>query len=294
MLKLILDSLKKKGVVDIIVTLKQLQDLNNNTPGFDISFVEDVRSAVFNAYGMAKTSHTPTVVIVDDAYLPNTYTALTEAWFQRVPVIVISLNSTNLEGSWYLKRCIDAEYFVDDSTKLKEIADDVIKHKGPALIKMSETLNEECIDYSRIQQILTGVDGNEKVLCYNSSVQLEGFENIKHEYKYGILSKYVGRLVGGEKSILCIPEEILALDTNIFNFRDFPNGFRLLVKYLDGFYWDKIGKWLESNNIKVAVVEQEATCLPVNINDSNFKVFGSVGSIAFRFSSKYVFFFIAQ
>lgn len=270
MLKHILDSLKKKGVADVIITLKQLLDLNNNIPGFELSFVEDVRSAVFNAYGMAKISHTPSVVIVDDAYLPNTYTALTEAWFQRVPVIVISLNSTNLESSWYLKRCIDAEFFVDNPTILKEIVDDVIKHKGPTLIKMSETLNEERIDYSRIRQILTGVVENEKVLCYNSSGQLEGFENIKPEYKYGILSKYVGRLVGGEKAILCIPEEILALDTNIFNFRDFPNGFRLFVKYTDGFYWDKIGKWLESNNINVAVVDQEETCLSVNMNDSNF------------------------
>ena len=82
MINLIVDSFIKKGVEKIVYTSPQHDIFVTGIASADCFFVEDVRSAVFNAYGMAKITHKPVVVLVDEPYLASTYTGLTEAWFQ--------------------------------------------------------------------------------------------------------------------------------------------------------------------------------------------------------------------
>ena len=43
----------------------------------------------------------------------------------------------------------------------------------------------------------------------------------------------------------------MILDSNIFNFRDMPSKFKLIVKVTDRVYWNKFNGWLSSNGINV-------------------------------------------
>ena len=249
----LLKELEKRGVERIVNTsslLEEKRDAFNDA--FSVTFIEDARSAVFTAYGLAKSSNRPVVVIIEDAYLPNAYTGLTEAWFQRIPVIVIALNSTDKHSSEYLDRCVDATYYVDSSSDINLIISNVLQHRGPSLLKVrSEVGMDIKIDYSSIIDLLNSCTCVSNIICYNSNNT--EVKNIAPEYKYGILSKYVGLLSGGKEAVLCVPDEILALDTNIFNFRNFPSNFRLIVKESGLKYWPKLEGWMKNNKINTVV-----------------------------------------
>lgn len=250
----LLKELEKRGVQRIVNTsslLEEKRDAFNDA--FSVTFIEDARSAVFTAYGLAKSSNRPVVVIIEDAYLPNAYTGLTEAWFQRIPVIVIALNSTDKHSSEYLDRCVDASYFVDGSSDMNVIISNVMLHRGPSLLKVrSEVGLDIKIDYSNIIDLLNSISRVSNIICYDSNNNM-GIENISSDYKYGVLSKYVGQLSGGKDAVLCVPEEILALDSNIFNLRNFPSNFRLIVKESGMKYWPRLEGWMKNNKINTIV-----------------------------------------
>ena len=63
---------------------------------------------------MSKISHSPVAIIVEEAYLIHILHSL-EAWLQRVQVIVLALNSMNLDSSFYLNRCVDASILIDNN-----------------------------------------------------------------------------------------------------------------------------------------------------------------------------------
>ena len=253
-LERVLKELKNEGIKCLIYTspteklyLSKLFGEN------ELRFIEDVRSAVFTAYGMAKVGHTPIAILIKEAYLPSTYTGLTEAWFQRVPVIIVSYNSINLESSAYLERCLDKSCLINIDNNIENDVRKTVSLHGPSLIKLSESFAEEdIIDYTEIVKLIRDNIGIIDILCYNTSHTNYNVINISANYKYGILSKYIGRLLGGKDGILIIPEEILALDSNIFNFRNFPDTFKLVVKCKDGAYWDKLFTWMSKNGIHIA------------------------------------------
>lgn len=260
MIDRVISCLRTKGVERLVNTSAQINAMAYTPYNIDY-YIEDVRSAVFNAYGMSKISHAPVAIIVEEAYLPNTYTALTEAWFQRVPVVVLAVNSINLESSSYLNRCVDVSILINTADDIESAVCDALQHHGPTLLKIKEKeCEEEKIDYTNIYSIVDIFANDAKVLCYNPQVSKNDYEYIMPEYKYGVISKYVGQLVGGRRVVLCIPEYLLALDTNIFNFRDFPDGFKLIVKYIDGSYWNKLEKWLNINGIQTIVADSVEKC----------------------------------
>lgn len=264
-----LEFLFKKGVEKVVNTSNALERKMVIPSEIEWYFVKDVRSAVFNAYGMSKISHKPVVVVVEDDFLPNTLTALTEAWFQRVSVVILTVNSNELANSSYLDRCVDAKYLIIDADDIKKI----VLQCGPILIKVKENVcTENKIDYAHIVPVIENCAKDSIVFCYNPTDCKSGYEIIKTQYKYGVLSKYVGQLVGGKKALLCIPEELLALDTNIFNFRDFPQGFRLIVKHTDGFYWNKLKKWMQKNNIKTVEVDSMTVNFDTLEINSNYAI----------------------
>ena len=122
MIDSIISCLNAKGVVRFVNTTTQIKEKISYPSNIEWYYIEDVRSAVFNAYGMSKISHSPVAIIVEEAYLPNTYTALTEAWLQRVQVIVLALNSMNLDSSFYLNRCVDASILIDNVETIEGVA----------------------------------------------------------------------------------------------------------------------------------------------------------------------------
>lgn len=251
----IIDALLVKGIQTIYYTSQTAFDLLGLNIGNKVTcfFIPDARSAVFTAYGVAKMSLSPTIVLIDESYLPNTYTALTEAWFQRVPVIIISYNSKNTDSSAYLDRCVDTTCFVNKETDLSGTIDLICSMHGPSLIKVQEEIKENLeIDYTSILNLLEHhVSNLPDIFFYDCKVENEGYRCIETRHKYGVLSKYVGYLSCGKDAILCIPEDLLALESNIFCIRDFPKKFKLIVKKRDSLLWNKLKAWMSRNGVHV-------------------------------------------
>ena len=57
--------------------------------------------------------------------------------------------------------------------------------------------------------------------------------------------------------ILCIPECLLAYDSNIFNFRNLPESFMVIVIADDSQVFDKLKPWIQSNAIHVVETADE-------------------------------------
>ena len=247
----LLEKLRNSGVENVINT--STFDVSSLQQKFErVQYIEDVRSAIFTAYGIAKISSKPILAIVDDEYLPNTYTGLTEAWFQRVPVVVLSINSRDKESSTYLERCLDKISFIDINDSSVKLDDISLSTYGPTLIKTNEVIgNITPIDYSEIYSSLQDSKYSNCIGFFNSNTNFDGCRNIDPKYKYGLISKYVGQLLGESDNILVITENQLILDSNIFNFRDMPSKFKLIVKVTDHVYWNKFNGWLSSNEINV-------------------------------------------
>ena len=259
MIDKIIKCLRTNGVERIVYTSKHIEAFFKELPEKDVTYIEDARSAVFNAYGITKINKIPTVVFVEDPFLPSTYTGLTEAWFQRVNVIVIAVNCTNLESSAYLNRCVDEAFLINENTRIDSIIKKAISHCGPVLLKIKQEIQEEPkIDYSRIIHLYGSTTDMLKFACYNSLYITDEIENIPSKYKYGVISKYIGQIVGGRHLALCIPEELLALDSNVFNIRNLPSEFKLFVMFSDGFYWNKFRTWIDNNGVHTFVLNNNA------------------------------------
>ena len=57
----------------------------------NLKTIKDVRSAAFYAFGKSKVTNENVVLLINGDYLPNAYTVLTEAWFQKTNLIIIAL-----------------------------------------------------------------------------------------------------------------------------------------------------------------------------------------------------------
>lgn len=276
LVKRVIETFLSKGIKSVYCTSHDDDSILPLDSNGLFYFVNDVRSAVFEAYGLAKISKNHTVVLVDDSYLANTYTALTEAWFQRVPIIIVSYNSRDKESSAYLERCVDETYIVDAESNCIDVVDKVLLTKGPSLIKVTEQVTRKSeIDYTTILNLLQKTHNLPEVFLYNSNISKEGFRNIDAKYKYGIISKYVGYLSSGKDAIICIPENILALDSNVFGIRNFPSHFKLIVKGEHSSLWEKLKVWISKNGIKTieTSVEVPTTTFEDYVNDCPVAIF---------------------
>lgn len=212
--------------------------------------IADARSAAFFAYSYSKTKHVRVTLIVEECYLSNVYTALTESWFQNVPLIVIAVNSLGHDGTQYLERCVGGIAFESSITNVKKRIEEYHGDK-PFLIKIATSISTE-VQYnisSLIKSIRLKFDG--RIEAFNPS---ESFNDrlifpISANHKYGIISKYIGRLMVSSESLLIIPEHLLELDSNVFNIRNLPRGFKIIIIEERCKYAEKMSKWFMANEI---------------------------------------------
>lgn len=256
MIKQIITRLKEYGLFNYVLTDHNLDDLLTNIVKPDhCTYFEDVRSATFFAFGQSKLQGKPSVLIVDDDFISNCYTALIETWMQRIPLIIISYNSRKLSSIQYLQRCLDAVYEINDKDNIDTTSSKWSSINGPILIRVFCDYNKNgAFSYADVLKQLTKRVTLERILCYNinpDEAAEYGVENIEKKYKYGIISKYVGRLMSGNSSVLVIPDFILELESNIFNVRNLPSTFRVYIKKTSDKIIDNYTQWLKSNNIEV-------------------------------------------
>lgn len=221
----------------------------------NIHYISDVRSATFFAFGKAKAQCSPVILLVDESYISNCYTALMEAWMQRIKIAVIVYNSISYKNTLYLERCVDNVYEITDKEHITEIITQVNCSLGPVLIKIPEDISKRVyIDYTDILSSVLQLKTESEILCYCPDKHPSGIKVIEERHKYGILSKYIGMLMSGKDYVLIIPDTILSLDSNVFNVRNLPSNFYVVMLKTSDNTLKHYQNWIESNGIDVKEV----------------------------------------
>jgi hypothetical protein len=231
---------------------------------FDVTVNNDARSAAFYAYGKAQNENRPTALFVWESQLTHCYTALTEAMFQHVSFLVISITDTvRTVNHDYLHACIAAEFYIysrEDVYVFENSKQELGTKHGPILIN---TLVTVLPSVSRNKKVLSdisqrGITDTDVVMCH-ADYCLEGTFRCKtvtytEEQRYGVISKYMGYLLGSKtRCILLMPVEFLKYDLNILNNRYLDNRFKVFLIAENG-----IGQshqnWITSNGIHYSEV----------------------------------------
>ena len=246
--------LTRLGVATVVTTNGKAAKLFLSE-SFDVKEVKDARSATFEAFGIIIISEKPVALIVNEDELSSTLTAVTEAWLQRKDLILITINGNLYQHYDYLDRCLMSSALLLHDSNEDELVQEMQLRHGPHLLRTALMLEEEMpIDYSNILLKLEGsLYDNEVVFCYHPT-KMSGTHvvSIPQQHRYCVISKYVGYLLGCKgKTVLCIPENLLAYDSNIFNFRNLPSTFFVVVVADSSRTMCKLSPWIESNGISV-------------------------------------------
>jgi len=270
MIKEVLDFYLSKQCNHVVITsdVKFILDniIEDKKKQLSISVIDDVRSAVFFAYGEAKEIRKPVVLFVSGQYLSHCYTGLTEARFQQIPVIVVALYEDDASIYYkYLNPCIAKGFTIKEESfnKYKQDLEKSVSAYGPTLINVVCKFSYiEHYYYDEVLNVLNNVlTKNDTVIFFGNLNENSkyNFKMININDKYGIVSKYMGFLVGnGGGCYLVAPLELFKFDTNIFNNRYINSSFKVIfVNNNDNLLNPQ--KWIEGNNIEYRVVNDLET-----------------------------------
>lgn len=236
---------KEMGNVEIVTTISEEPvDME-----IDSEFILDARSAAFYALGQAMKTKKKIVLLIRGEELTSAYTAITEAWFHKVDIIVLAeyTNSKELKCD-YLKRCTKAIFNIEEVDDIQILN----KNYGPILFNYIEYEKNEQVNFNEFADTLKALKMN-KVIVYNGKLESDiEIQQIERKYKYGLLSKYIGYInsVDDRIALLCDAENVLC-DLNIFNTRYMKKNFKVFVIDEKGKLESKnIDKWIISNGIE--------------------------------------------
>lgn len=217
-----------------------------------IIYITDVRSATFYSLGLAQKTQEPVILLIREEYIANVFTGLTEGWFQQREIYVIAVGKDILNKDIsYLKPCtraiikIQAEIDFDNSMAALPV------RRVPTVFLVEETLPTNGIrNKTDITALVRNFAQDDKILAYEpvcTSTIDHNIEYISSDDKYGILSKYMGIIIGTNANYyLVTSSESIDLDMNIFNNRYMCPRFKVII----------IGKiekskqqWIEKNGI---------------------------------------------
>lgn len=220
----------------------------------DYCRIDDARSAAFYAFGQAKTAQNPTLLVLEERYLSHTYTALTEAWLQRIPLRIVAYASVGYPSTGYLERCVDRIFCLKESDDPQSVVQEAMACPGPVLIKIDGCASGiQEYDYGDIVAMIADRQPDATIFCYRASGAATfpcEVRRIGPDHKYGAVSKYLGFLTACKGlCVLCIGEELLALDANAFNYRDMPRNLKIIVKGDESGVWERTNEWIASNGI---------------------------------------------
>lgn len=268
MLRKVLNVFLEKGINDVVCTEDILNSIDSQNKeylntNFNIQMFNDLRSATFFSNGEVNGNNKPVILILNGEFLPNIYTGITEAWFQRSNINIISIfeKYDDIKVA-YLERCIPdiLTIYEDNIETYKNMILKIIDNDMPALINVKYKLElEKEMDYANIINILNNI-AEEKVdvFAYNTKNKDNGninIMNIESKYKYGILSKYMGYITAKEKkSLLIMPYELLKIDLNIFNNRYINENVKIIINKEKGQV--NIEEWIKDNNIEILQTEK--------------------------------------
>lgn len=222
----------------------------------------DARSAAFYALGKAIKSRASVTLVVPGEYLSSTYTAITEAWFQKANVVVLALfdKVSQVKTSW-MDRCVlrTATYCEMEQVEFWADFRSAQGMPGPALFNLvGVPVADDPIDYGAALSALRGVSTSTDIWVYNPT-QCEDahLRVIAPKDKYGVLSKYIGMSAVMDVGILICPARCALLDMNIFRTR-YANGNMKIILWDESHKLDDLNTalWIQSNGWECAEAEQ--------------------------------------
>ncbi len=202
--------------------LNQTQDLETVSvhPYKNGKCFADARSAAFYAMGLAKKTDNPVILLISGEYLASIYTAITETWFQKAKVLVIALfeRFSDVKTSW-IDRCVLANNNIshDERELLSKYIENNLQLHGPSLISVvtGKKSEEKAIDYGEAISIMSKKD---TVIAYYPTMKKDCVA-ISPNYKYGVISKYIGSCVAGNNGTLFCHSDVVLTDINVFRTR---------------------------------------------------------------------------
>lgn len=260
MMQCLMDKISHLEIDEIIMAGAVIKTINiENWHEFSIKNIEDARSAAFYALGRAKVTEKPVALFVEAAYVASTYTAITEAFYQKVPVLIVSFDykRTFCEES-FMRYSVSTIYNITNIEHINEIR---ITNK-PVLVKIcleEEKINRKAHKTGILERLLLTLNETllpqDEVLLYADDVPCNFDDGItirqySAEYQYGVISKYLGMLQYAEHElILMIPEQMFRLDYNVFNSRYITPKMKIIVYDVQDENNIKL-EWLTYNKIQ--------------------------------------------
>ena len=247
MLQSLIDSLYNNGYNNIVMTSSESIKCPNDLSLYQI---EDPRSASFFALGLYKQAIKKIALVVDEDFISNLYSALTECWFQRIPILIVSYNASINCSIDYMDRCIDFKVNLLSHQSLDDAIEKCPEFRGPVIIRIFEIKSRQSTDYTKILLLLKLLGYKKSIFVHNSEKEfvIDNVHYLSNRYKFGSLSKYIAYCMVNE-ALLCIPGSYLRIDANIFNCRYITRSFKVIVL---GDNRDlNISEWLSNNNVNL-------------------------------------------
>lgn len=214
---------------------------------------QDARSAAFYALGIAVKKSQPVTLVVPGHYLSSTYTAITEAWFQKANVIVIALfeKVSEVKTAW-MDRCVlqTATFGAEEAASFAEALEAARGIPGPALFNLTGTAPAETpVDYSTVLASLRKAAPDAKVWAYHPLKTGDtNLEAVAAQDKYGVLSRYIGMSGVKNVGILICPARCALLDINIFRTRYANQNMKIILLDEDRQLAElNVAQWVQSN-----------------------------------------------
>lgn len=213
----------------------------------------DARSAAFYAMGKAIKEDKVVILILNGEFLSNIYTAITEAWFQKCNLLVVSLfNSVSEVNTYFMDRCTVMNRTVGfaETEVLENYLDDSKKFIGPKLLSVvcADRLLDK-VEVNNFDDAITTIREVEQnkveITCFNCANS--SVNNIPYNYKYGVISKYIGKSVVKDNGYLICDEKCVLVDVNVFRIRYKKKNMKIII-YCDEAMNDfDLEKWIINN-----------------------------------------------
>lgn len=223
----------------------------------------DARSAAFYAMGLSMKEKQPVTLVVPGEYVSNVYTAITEAWFQKVNVVIVAVYGkvSDVQTQW-IDRCVrlNVTASTEEDCTIKDFFEKAYTLKGPALLNyICGTKDEKKHDYTRIIHFLDDVYKQKiEYWCYapNGNYGRSNIHSIDSKYKYGIVSKYIGMSATENAGILICDSDCVLVDVNIFRTRYANENMKIIILDDGKLQDNKVQGWIESNDWQCKCVDE--------------------------------------
>lgn len=253
MVNSIIDLVCNHGYENVIIDDKYTFSCRNDAR---VHIIRDPRSAVFFALGLYKQGIKRIAFIVDEDFISSAYTSLTECWFQRIPLLIVTINSSFNHNLEYLDRCTDFKINLQDINEIDSALSSYSEFYAPGIIRIHNKVINKCTDFSTIINLVDELGYNHKVFVYDYEYNgsISNVVSLSRKYKFGAFSKYIAYNYVNE-ALLCVPSSYFNYDVNVINCRYITDKFKAIV--LDDGGSINFEEWLMDNNIKVIEITKD-------------------------------------